>query len=113
MRRLASMHQARRKNLEGSRPEPPKRPAHETRSRAPMTCCFGATRVGPLLARVRLHLATERFLAQLRKDVLWEAACDYSAMTLAYMGSQLARGGRGEPLPRSMPVAPIPPADSR
>ncbi len=66
----------------------------------PMTCCFGATRVGPLLARLRLHLATDRFLARRRGDAVWEAACDYSAMVLAHMETQLAPDGLAESLPR-------------
>ena len=41
-------------------------PANEVR------CSFGATRVGALLARLRLHLATDRFLAELRRDAVWE-----------------------------------------
>lgn len=36
---------------------------------------FGATRAGALLGRLRLHLTTERFLAERRGDAVWDAAC--------------------------------------
>jgi len=49
--------------------------AAETLPREPTRCVFGATRVGALLGRVRLHLQTGRFLARHRRDVLWEAGC--------------------------------------
>jgi hypothetical protein len=42
---------------------------------------FGATRVGALLGRLRLHLQTNRFLARHLGDALWEAGC--GAATLA------------------------------
>ncbi len=41
----------------------------------PTRCRFGATRVGALLGRVRLHLQTNRFLARHLGDALWEAGC--------------------------------------
>jgi hypothetical protein len=47
----------------------------------PTRCRFGATRVGALLGRVRLHLQTNRFLARHLGDALWEAGC--GAATLA------------------------------
>jgi hypothetical protein len=53
-------------------------------------CHFGARRVGTLLERLRLHLATQRFLAHRRGDLIWEAGCDYAAMTLTRLESQLS-----------------------
>jgi len=53
-------------------------------------CHFGARRVGTLLDRLRLHLATQRFLARRRGDLIWEAGCDYGAMTLSRLESQLS-----------------------
>ena len=53
-------------------------------------CAFGATRVGPLLERLRLHLATDRFLARRRHDLVWEAGCDYAGLALARLASQLS-----------------------
>jgi len=47
----------------------------------PTRCRFGATRVGSLLGRVRLHLQTSRFVARHLGDALWEAGC--GAATLA------------------------------
>ena len=41
----------------------------------PTRCRFGATRVGALLRRVRLHLQTNRFLARHLGDAMWEEAC--------------------------------------
>jgi hypothetical protein len=52
-------------------------------------CSFGATRVGSMIERVRLHVTTDRFLAGLRGDKMWEAACDYAALALARLGSRL------------------------
>ena len=53
-------------------------------------CAFGA-RGGPkLLARLQMHLETARYLAQRRGDLVWEAGCDYAAMTLARLESQFA-----------------------
>src|SRR5437868_442431 len=40
--------------------------------------CVGATRVGALLTRLRLHLTTSRFLAAHRHDMVWEAGCEYA-----------------------------------
>jgi hypothetical protein len=50
---------------------------------------FGAIRVGALLARVRLHLLTSRFLAERRQDVIWEAGCDYATLAIARLMSRL------------------------
>lgn len=52
-------------------------------------CSFGATRVGALIERVRLHVTTDRFLAGRRGDKMWEAACDYAALALARLESRL------------------------
>jgi hypothetical protein len=49
--------------------------AAETLPREPTRCVFGATRVGALLGRLRLHLQTDRFLASHRRDEVWEAGC--------------------------------------
>jgi hypothetical protein len=50
---------------------------------------FGATRVGVLLERMRLHLGTQRFLAERRGDRIWEASCDYAALSLERLGARL------------------------
>jgi hypothetical protein len=52
-------------------------------------CSFGATRVGPMIERVRLHVTTDRFLAGRRGDKVWEAACDYAVLALARLESRL------------------------
>ncbi len=52
-------------------------------------CSFGATRVGPMIERVRLHVTTDRFLAGRRGDKMWEAACDYAALALMRLESRL------------------------
>jgi hypothetical protein len=52
-------------------------------------CSFGATRVGAMIERVRLHVTTDRFLAWRRGDKMWEAACDYAALSLARLESRL------------------------
>ena len=51
-------------------------------------CSFGATRVGPMIERVRLHVTTDRFLAGRRGDKMWEAACDYAVLSLARLESK-------------------------
>jgi hypothetical protein len=56
---------------------------------ADCVCSFGATRVGSLIERVRLHVTTDRFLAQRRGDAIWEAACDYAALALTRLASRL------------------------
>jgi len=63
-----------------------RRPAEPT---AECVCSFGATRVGPLIERVRLHVTTDRFLARRRGDTMWEAACDYAALALTRLESRL------------------------
>ncbi len=73
-------------------------------------CSFGATRVGPMIERVRLHVTTDRFLAGRRGDKMWEAACDYAALALARLESRLrptvlsewicARAGAGRAVAR-------------
>ena len=54
-------------------------------------CSFGATRVGALIERVRLHVATDRFLAQHRGDAMWAAACASAAVALVQLRSRLGR----------------------
>jgi hypothetical protein len=61
-------------------------------------CHFGATRVAGLLHRLRLHLGTERFLARRRRDLVWEAGCDYAVMAVARLESQLTRTARTAPI---------------
>ena len=63
-----------------------------------VACSFGATCVGTLLERMRLHLGTQRFLAERRGDWLWEASCDYAALALERMGSRLRPGMFEQPL---------------
>src|ERR1700733_5668699 len=67
------------------RPMPPAAPA----ARSECVCSFGATRVGPMLERVRLHVTTDRFLAGRRGDKIWEAACDYAALALTRLAARL------------------------
>jgi hypothetical protein len=64
---------------------PPAAPA----ARSECVCSFGATRVGPMLERVRLHVTTDRFLAGRRGDKIWEAACDYAALALTRLAARL------------------------
>jgi len=42
-----------------------------------------------MIERVRLHVTTDRFLANRRGDKMWEAACDYAALALARLESRL------------------------
>jgi len=42
-----------------------------------------------MIERVRLHVTTDRFLAGRRGDKMWEAACDYAALSLARLESRL------------------------
>jgi hypothetical protein len=60
-------------------------------SAAACVCSIGATRVGGLFERVRLHLTTDRFLARLRDDALWAAACDFAVLDLAQRKLRLGR----------------------
>jgi hypothetical protein len=46
-----------------------------------------------MLERLRLHVATDRFLAERRGDWAWEAACDYAALALA--AARVTPGGPG------------------
>ena len=58
-----------------------------------VACFFGATCVGVLLERMRLHLATQRFLAERRGDRIWEASF---AIMRRCRWNELGRGcGRG------------------
>jgi hypothetical protein len=63
-----------------------------------VACLFGATCVGVLLERMRLHLATQRFLAERRGDRIWEASCDYAALSLERIGARLRPGMFEQPL---------------
>jgi hypothetical protein len=63
-----------------------------------VACWFGATSVGVLLERMRLHLGTQRFLAARRGDRMWEASCDYAALSLQRLGSRMRPGTFGAPL---------------
>jgi hypothetical protein len=40
------------------------------------TCALSPAQAGRLCRQLRLHLQTERFLARLRCDGLWETGCD-------------------------------------
>jgi hypothetical protein len=51
---------------------------------------FGATRVGALLDRLRLHLRTDRFLAERRRDAVWDASCDYASLALTRIASRMS-----------------------
>jgi hypothetical protein len=57
-----------------------------------MVCSFGATRVGMLLERLRLHLTTQRFLAARRGDGVWEASCDYAALSVGRLIAKMKPG---------------------
>lgn len=63
----------------------------------------GATRVGNLFARLQLHLATARFLAELRADALWETACDNGALELDTLASGMAPEALAAPLHPRVP----------
>jgi hypothetical protein len=56
---------------------------------ADLVCSFGATRVGVLLERLRLHLGTQRFLAARRGDRQWEASCDYAILAVGRLAARL------------------------
>ena len=55
---------------------------------------FGTKRVGVLLDRLRLHLQTDRFLAERRRDPVWEVACDYAVLALGRLASRLCASAR-------------------
>ena len=63
----------------------------------------GATRVGNLFARLQLHLATARFLAELRADALWETACADAALELDTLASGMAPEALAAPLHTRVP----------
>jgi hypothetical protein len=63
-----------------------------------VVCRFGTTCVGVLLERVQLHLMTQRFLAARRGDRVWEASCDYAALSLEKLGMRLRPGMFEQPL---------------
>jgi hypothetical protein len=65
----------------------------------------GATRVGNLFARLQLHLATARFLAELRGDALWETACADAALELDTLASGMAPEALAAPLHPRVPPA--------
>ena len=69
-----------------------------------LTCSFGATRVDTFFDRLHLHLSTDRFLASRRRDPAWEAACDYAALTLSRLESQLSASDLAAPLPARVPA---------
>jgi hypothetical protein len=65
----------------------------------------GATRVGNLFARLQLHLATARFLAELRGDALWETACDDATLELDTLASGMAPEALAAPLHSRVPLS--------
>jgi hypothetical protein len=65
----------------------------------------GATRVGNLFARLQLHLATARFLAELRSDALWETACADAALDLDTLASGMAPEALAAPLHTRVPLS--------
>src|SRR3990172_8966370 len=92
LERIAKKSLRPRPDLSGRRPE--LQPAEEHGA----ACWFGATCVGVLLERLRLHLGTQRFLAARRGDRIWEAGWDYGALGLARLESRLRPGTLGAPL---------------
>jgi hypothetical protein len=54
--------------------------------------------VGVLLERIRLHLVTQRFLAARQGDRIWEASCDYAALSLDRLAARLRPGTFEQPL---------------
>jgi len=77
---------------------PGQRPELQPEEQRGVACWFGATCVGVLLERMRLHLGTQRFLAARRGDRMWEASCDYAALSLERLESRLRPGMYGAPL---------------
>jgi hypothetical protein len=73
----------------------------ELAGREPGRCGFGATRVGALLGRLRLHLQTDRFLAAHRGDAVWEAGCLRAALALADVVAAMPENQMDAPLPGS------------
>jgi hypothetical protein len=67
-------------------------------AREPVSCGFGAVRVGALLGRLRLHLQTERFLAVHRNDALWEAGCLQASRALAEIVAGIGEEEMSAPL---------------
>lgn len=63
-----------------------------------MHAAFGATRVGTLLDRLRLHLRTDRFLAERRRDAEWESACEGATAALVRIASRMKPGKLAERL---------------
>jgi len=61
----------------------------------------GATCAGALLGRLRLHLITQRFLAGRRGDRMWEASCDYAALSLEQLAARMRPGMLEQPLIRT------------
>jgi len=55
---------------------------------------FGTKKVGVLLDRLRLHLQTDRFLAERRRDPIWEVGCDYAVLALGRLASRLGPSAR-------------------
>ena len=73
----------------------------EVAAREPVRCGFGAVRVGALLARLRLHLQTDRFLAVHRGDAVWEAGCLQAAIALADVVARMRATELDELLPQN------------
>ncbi len=67
-------------------------------AREPMSCGFGAVRVGALFSRLRLHLQTERFLAVHRNDALWEAGCLHATVALTEIVAGIGEEEMSAPL---------------
>lgn len=51
---------------------------------------FGGTNVAAFFARLRMHLATSRFLAERRRDAIWAAGSDYAALSIARLATRLS-----------------------
>jgi hypothetical protein len=70
------------------------RTSEETPSGVGPEIGFGTKRVGVLLDRLRLHLETDRFLAERRRDPIWEVGCDYAVLALGRLASRFCASAR-------------------
>jgi hypothetical protein len=87
--------------------------AHSAARRGDVGFSFGAIRVRTMLDRLRLHLSTERFLAERRRDAVWQAGCETATLALERLASRLCARSLDAPVRAGIAGGELRPAFSR
>jgi len=87
--------------------------AHSAARRGDLGFSFGAIRVRTMFDRLRLHLSTERFLAERRRDAIWQAGCETATLALERLASRLGARSLDAPVRAGITSGELRPAFSR